>query len=74
MSTYYYKYELFEGENFKSMGLRKWWNTNKLLMKGWEGVKTGQTVTAGSCLCSLREGIFITVLNSDTADSRFTDT
>lgn len=40
-----------------------WENTNKLLKKGWEGIKTGQTPAAGSCLSSLREGIYIVVLN-----------
>jgi D-alanyl-D-alanine carboxypeptidase len=40
-----------------------WINTNILLKKGWEGVKTGQTGAAGSCLSSLRDGIFIVVLN-----------
>jgi D-alanyl-D-alanine carboxypeptidase len=40
-----------------------WVNTNSLLKKGWEGVKTGHTSTAGSCLSSLRDGIYIVVLN-----------
>lgn len=40
-----------------------WINTNILLKKGWEGVKTGQTGAAGSCLSSLKDGIFIVVLN-----------
>ena len=31
-----------------------WKNTNKLLNEGWEGIKTGQTITAGSCLSSFR--------------------
>ena len=42
---------------------RSWWNTNMLLKKGWEGVKTGHTAAAGSCLASLKKGIFIVVLN-----------
>ena len=45
-----------------------------LLSKGWEGVKTGQTVTAGCCLSSLKQGVFIVVLNCSDVDKRFTDT
>ena len=41
---------------------------------GWMGVKTGQTPTAGCCLASLKNGIFIVLLNSATAESRFHDT
>lgn len=44
--------------------IRLWQNTNKLLMKDWEGVKTGHTSSAGNCLSSLKDGIFIVVLNS----------
>lgn len=29
-----------------------WKNTNKLLNDGWEGVKTGNTESAGYCLIS----------------------
>jgi D-alanyl-D-alanine carboxypeptidase (penicillin-binding protein 5/6) len=39
-------------------------NTNKLLEQGWEGIKTGQTQRAGACLVSVRDSIFIVVLNS----------
>lgn len=49
-----------------NMFLGKWKNTNQLLHKGWEGVKTGFTQTAGGCLASLREGIYIVVLNCQT--------
>jgi D-alanyl-D-alanine carboxypeptidase len=35
-----------------------------MLEKGWEGVKTGFTASAGSCLSSLKEGVHIVVLNS----------
>lgn len=38
---------------------------------GWEGIKTGQTQTAGGCLASLRNGVFIVLLNSANAESRF---
>jgi D-alanyl-D-alanine carboxypeptidase (penicillin-binding protein 5/6) len=42
----------------------EWRNTNKLLEQGWEGIKTGQTQRAGACLVSVRDSIFIVVLNS----------
>lgn len=48
-----------------------WENTNLLLTKGWEGIKTGQTGPAGSCLSSLRDGIFIVVLNCKDNEARF---
>jgi hypothetical protein len=43
--------------------MKRWKNTNKLLNKGWEGVKTGMTIPAGGCLASLKKGIIIVVLN-----------
>jgi len=49
-----------------------WQNTNRLLKKGWVGVKTGQTATAGCCLASLRDGIYIVVLNCTNPEARFT--
>jgi len=58
----------------KKRSLKRWWNTNKLLEKGWEGVKTGQTTAAGSCLSSLRENVYIVVLNCLNASTRFSDT
>ena len=30
----------------------EWTNTNKMLNKGWEGIKTGITDAAGPCLAS----------------------
>lgn len=45
-----------------------------LLRRGWEGVKTGQTVTAGGCLASVRNGVFIVVLNCADGERRFGDT
>ena len=41
---------------------------------GWEGIKTGHTPSAGSCLASLKNGIYTVVLNSSTMESRFEDT
>lgn len=51
-----------------------WRNTNKLIEMGWEGIKTGHTSSAGCCLASLREGVFIVVLNSGSIEGRFEDT
>jgi D-alanyl-D-alanine carboxypeptidase len=56
------------------VSVRIWKNTNKLIEMGWEGIKTGQTQTAGGCLASLRNGVFIVLLNSANAESRFEDT
>lgn len=53
---------------------KQWINTNKLLSLGWEGIKTGQTQPAGACLASVRDGIFIVVLNSSNREARFEDT
>lgn len=54
--------------------VRKWTNTNRLLGRGWQGIKTGQTNSAGGCLASLRNGVFIIVLNCSSKESRFEDT
>mgnify|MGYP000930809478 FL=1 len=51
----------------------EWRNTNRLLDLGWEGIKTGQTQRAGSCLVSVRDSIFIVVLNSINSEKRFED-
>ena len=68
------RYEYFSDE-FRSDKEIKWWtNTNVLLSKGWEGVKTGQTITAGCCLSSLKNGIYVVVLNCIDIERRFTDT
>jgi hypothetical protein len=47
--------------------VKNWKTTNKLIENGWEGIKTGQTNTAGCCLASLKNGIYIVLLNSATA-------
>ena len=68
------RYEVFSDE-YKSNKVIDWWtNTNILLGRGWEGIKTGQTLTAGCCLASLRNGIFIVVLNCVDIEKRFVDT
>ena len=53
-------------------------NTNKMLWRGFSGVKTGSTARAGPCLCVskvLRTGqnLVITVLNSKDMESRWED-
>ena len=53
--------------------LKTWDNTNKLLEKGWTGIKTGVTTTAGPCLCSSYDNIVVTLLNSNTMDCRWTE-
>lgn len=53
-----------------------WKNTNKLLGKGFDGVKTGVTLTAGPCLCvsSHKEiSLVIVLLNSKTMEDRWID-
>jgi D-alanyl-D-alanine carboxypeptidase len=53
----------------------KWCNTNRLLEKGWEGVKTGITMTAGPCLCASARRketqLVVTVLGSKSMDRRW---
>ncbi len=51
-----------------------WNNTNLLLEKGYRGVKTGITKTAGGCLASYWEGSIIVVLGCSSQTSRFQDT
>lgn len=70
--------ERYEGLVTKKNGeVRRpvWTNTNKLLQKGFSGVKTGTTPTAGFCLSSLLrrndECIIITVLNAKTTEHRW---
>jgi D-alanyl-D-alanine carboxypeptidase (penicillin-binding protein 5/6) len=56
-----------------------WENTNKLLTLGtYDGIKTGQTNTAGYCLLAtgVHEGrrLYVVVLGAATEPDRFTDT
>ncbi|MCI0332274.1 MAG: serine hydrolase [Planctomycetes bacterium] len=56
-----------------------WRNTNQLLRtEGYDGIKTGTTGAAGSCLVSTgeRDGhrLIIAVLGSTSSDARYTDT
>lgn len=50
-----------------------WKNTNKLLWKDWNGVKTGTTETAGHCLMSWKDNLLIAVFSSETLSKRFSD-
>ena len=57
----------------------EWNNTNKLLdIEGYDGIKTGTTTAAGSCLvASGRRGdehLFVVVLGATSNDSRYVDT
>ena len=74
MNTEEYECDFFH-DDFESISETKIWkNTNKLLKKGWEGIKTGNTPAAGSCLASYREGVYIVVLNCCNLEARFTET
>ena len=69
-----YSGTMFDEDMERVHCVRRWENTNKLLGLGWEGIKTGQTLPAGGCLVSLREGVYIIVLNSAGKEARFEDT
>eukprot|EP00826_Nyctotherus_ovalis_P042079 TRINITY_DN4294_c0_g2_i1.p1 TRINITY_DN4294_c0_g2~~TRINITY_DN4294_c0_g2_i1.p1 ORF type:complete len:116 (-),score=14.69 TRINITY_DN4294_c0_g2_i1:153-461(-) len=55
--------------------LFSWSNTNKLLGKGFSGLKTGITTTAGQCLAASfrmnNENVVIVLLGSKTGDKRW---
>ena len=55
----------------------EWQNTNKLLDKGFCGIKTGVTPNAGPCLSSLLRnddnGVIVTLLNCKTLDHRWSE-
>lgn len=74
MNSEFKRYEYFTDQYKSDKEIKRWYNTNILLGKGWEGVKTGQTLTAGCCLSSLKNGVFIVVLNCADPDKRFTQT
>jgi D-alanyl-D-alanine carboxypeptidase len=50
-----------------------WVNTNRLLKKGFYGVKTGFTPAAGPCLCCAFKGIVIVVLGCKYKHDRWKD-
>jgi len=35
MNCVYWKYTIYETEDFRKNVTKKWWNTNKLLYKNW---------------------------------------
>lgn len=56
--------------------LQNWENTNKLLGKGFDGVKTGITNAAGPCLCvssSKEPNVLIVLLNSKSMEDRWVE-
>ena len=74
MNTQYKRYEYYTDQYKSGKEVKVWQNTNSLLKKGWEGVKTGQTPTAGCCLSSVRDGVYIVVLNCSDIEKRFSET
>src|ERR1051325_525011 len=71
------QYQITDAKNERRMVT--WDNTNKLLdIEGYDGIKTGTTPPAGSCLVgSGRRGedhIIVTVLGATSNDSRYIDT
>jgi D-alanyl-D-alanine carboxypeptidase (penicillin-binding protein 5/6) len=50
-----------------------WRNTNKLLWKGWEGIKTGTTENAGPCLIGKIDNYLIGVFNCGGHQKRFNE-
>jgi D-alanyl-D-alanine carboxypeptidase len=54
-----------------------WTNTNKLLEKGFSGIKTGITPNAGPCLSSMLKNedasVIVTLLNCKSIEHRFTE-
>ena len=71
MNTEYHRCFVYNEQKDKKL-TKIWQNTNILLKDDWEGVKTGQTVAAGNCLASLKQGVFIVVLNCKDTVKRFT--
>lgn len=64
---------MIKNDRYGLSSRRCWRNTNRLLDKGWEGVKTGTTDSAGPCLMSLKDNILIGVFESQTLSKRFSD-
>jgi D-alanyl-D-alanine carboxypeptidase len=50
-----------------------WKNTNKLLWKDWEGVKTGTTETAGHCFIGKYKNYIISVFDCASLAKRFSE-
>lgn len=50
-----------------------WKNTNKLLWKGWEGIKTGTTDNAGPCFLGKHENLVVGIFNCSSQNKRFAE-
>ena len=75
MNAQTHRYYLYRVEESGTVREPKHWdNTNILLAEGWQGIKTGQTNAAGGCLSSLKNGIFIVILNCPDSSTRFRET
>lgn len=60
-------------ERFGLARKQVWKNTNKLLSKGWDGVKTGTTDTAGHCLMAAKDGVMVGVFDCESLGKRFSE-
>lgn len=77
VQTRRYQAQIADAKNERRMV--EWVNTNKLLdIEGYDGIKTGTTMAAGSCLVgSGRRGedhLIVAVLGATSNDSRYADT
>jgi serine-type D-Ala-D-Ala carboxypeptidase (penicillin-binding protein 5/6) len=70
----------YECQVYAKNGIRRlrWANTNRMLWRGFSGVKTGFTPNAGPCLCSCVEDekftFVIVLLGAKTLKARWTET
>jgi D-alanyl-D-alanine carboxypeptidase len=74
VSTYSYSCNVYTKDGSRKV---TWINTNRLLRKGFCGVKTGYTPAAGPCLCSYIEQrnkkLMIVMLSSKSMQSRWAE-
>lgn len=74
VSTQHYSCYIAQKSSLFPFRYVRWTNTNRMLEKGWQGVKTGVTTPAGPCLCALScHGLIITILCSRTMDRRWSE-
>ena len=71
-----YEYEVTSAKDEKRKVV--WKNTNRLLeIDGYDGIKTGTTTAAGSCLVSSgrrgKDHLIMAVLGSTSSDGRYVD-
>jgi len=74
VAAYSYVSEIIGKDGF--LRFCNWINTNKLLGKGFNGVKTGVTLSAGPCLCvsySKDVQVVVVLLNCKSMDDRWVD-